>query len=90
MLLQSGLLAILKTLVHAPTLLAELKNFRMKIDPATAHDSYAAWREQDHDDLLLAVALALWAGENRVGGPAHVWFLGGRSDIDPSTGEFRW
>jgi len=38
-------------------------NFRAKIDPATAHDSYSAWREQDHDDLVLSVALACWWGE---------------------------
>jgi len=45
------------------TLASELLNFRVKIDPATAHDSYSAWREQDHDDLVLAVALAAWWSE---------------------------
>ncbi len=30
-----------------------------------AHDSYGAWREGTHDDLVLAVALALWAGERQ-------------------------
>ena len=30
----------------------------------TAHDSYGAWREGQHDDLVLALALALWAGVN--------------------------
>src|SRR4051794_17057313 len=54
--------------------IAELRNFKLTIDPRTAHDSYASWRESDHDDLVLATALALWAGENAVGGPAHVWF----------------
>ena len=29
---------------------------RVKIDPKTAHDSYAAWRENQHDDLVFAVA----------------------------------
>jgi hypothetical protein len=38
-------------------------NFKVKIDPVTAHDSYSAWREQDHDDMVLAVALAAWYGE---------------------------
>lgn len=37
-----------------------------------AHVSYAAWREQEHDDLVLAVALACWWGER---GHARVWFL---------------
>jgi len=47
------------------TLATEMLNFRIKIDPATAHDSYSAWREADHDDLVLSVALACWWGENR-------------------------
>jgi len=29
------------------------------------HDSYGAWREGAHDDLLLSVALACWAAEKR-------------------------
>jgi hypothetical protein len=45
----------------------ELLNFKVKIDPQTAHDSYAAWRENIHDDLVLATALSLWAAE-RFGG----------------------
>ena len=27
----------------------------------TAHDSYEAWREGDHDDLVLSVGMAVWA-----------------------------
>ena len=34
----------------------------MKIDPLTAHDSYGAWREGAHDDMVLAVAIAVWWG----------------------------
>jgi len=45
------------------TLAKEMLNFRVKIDPLTAHDSYSAWREQEHDDLVLAVSLACWWGE---------------------------
>ena len=45
-------------------LASEMLNFRVKIDPVTAHDSYSAWREAEHDDLVLAVALACWYGEN--------------------------
>lgn len=44
----------------ADVLAAELANFKIKIDPVTAHDSYSAWREAEHDDLVLSVALALW------------------------------
>lgn len=60
-LLQNGLLKIAPGPL-ADVLISEMLNFRMKINPATAHDSYAAWREGDHDDLVLAVALACWWG----------------------------
>ncbi|MGE0821573.1 MAG: hypothetical protein AB7P18_05605 [Candidatus Binatia bacterium] len=63
-LLQSGRLKIAEQLSHTELLISELQNFRVKIDPVTSHDSYAAWREQAHDDLVLAAALACWTGEN--------------------------
>jgi hypothetical protein len=47
----------------APVLLNELVNFKVKVSIATGHDSYEAWRESVHDDLVLAVALACWFGE---------------------------
>jgi hypothetical protein len=62
--LQSGLLKIAEELPDAQTLIRELLNFKVKISLATAHDSYGAWREGEHDDLVLAVALALWIAEN--------------------------
>ena len=62
-LFQSTRLKISKKLPLAAVLQAELLNFRVKIDPVTAHDSYSAWREQDHDDLVLAVALAARYGQ---------------------------
>ena len=43
-----------------PTLREELLNFRRKINLKTAYDSYEHWRERDHDDLVLACALACW------------------------------
>ena len=43
-----------------PALKGELLNFRRKINLNTAHDSYEHWRETDHDDLVLATALACW------------------------------
>jgi hypothetical protein len=60
-LLQSGRLKIAQGLPLAETLKKELLNFKVKIDPATAHDSYSHWREGDHDDLVLATAMACWA-----------------------------
>jgi hypothetical protein len=64
-LLQQARLQIAQSLPETPMLLQELLRFKVKIDPSTAHDSYAAWREQDHDDLVLALALACWWGECR-------------------------
>jgi hypothetical protein len=62
-LLQNGRLKIAPEMELAPVLRSELLNFRVKINPATAHDSYEHWREADHDDLVLAVALACWYRE---------------------------
>jgi hypothetical protein len=59
-LLQNGRLKIARGLPLAETLKAELLNFRVKIDPKTAHDSYEHWREAEHDDLVLATAMACW------------------------------
>lgn len=63
-LLQSDRLQVAKELGLASTLVTELLNFKMKIDPITAHDSYGCWRDGTHDDLVLAVALACWFGEH--------------------------
>lgn len=62
-LLQSERLKIAGGLEFASTLTNELLNFRVKIDPLTAHDSYSAWREGVHDDLVLATAIAVWYAE---------------------------
>jgi hypothetical protein len=62
--LQSERLKIAESLPDAQTLIRELLNFKVKISLDTARDSYGAWREGEHDDLVLAVALALWIAEN--------------------------
>jgi hypothetical protein len=56
--LQQGRLRIAAGLEHADTLVDELRNYQVKISPA-GHDSYNA-REGQHDDLVLATALAVW------------------------------
>jgi hypothetical protein len=61
--LQSRRLQIAAELPLAATLRKELLNFRIEIDPKTAHDSYSHWREGDHDDLVLATAVACWYRE---------------------------
>ena len=62
-LLQTGRLRIARRLKESEILHRELLNFRVKIS-LSGHDSYEAWREQEHDDLVLAVGLATWFFEN--------------------------
>jgi hypothetical protein len=57
--LQNRTLKIANELAEAETLARELQNFTVKITDS-ANDVYGAWREGTHDDLVLAVALALW------------------------------
>ena len=38
----------------------ELTGFRMKIKQSTGHDSYEAWMEKIHDDLVISAAMAVW------------------------------
>lgn len=66
-LLQAGRIKIAASLPLAQTLIDELVGFKVAIS-ASGHDSYgndAGWREAPHDDLVLAVALACWWGEQR-------------------------
>lgn len=62
-LFQTGRLKVAAELKEAQILVQELLNFKVKIDLKTAHDSYEAWREGIHDDLVLATALACWYAE---------------------------
>jgi hypothetical protein len=49
-------------LKEADTLFKEGQNFQWKVSK-TGQDQYGAWREGQHDDLLLACAIAVWWGE---------------------------
>ncbi len=62
--LQTDKLKVASALAEAQTLVRELQNFQVKITDA-ANDTYGAWREGTHDDLVLAVAMALYAGKKR-------------------------
>jgi hypothetical protein len=66
--LQNRTLKIAAGLELAETLSRELQNFSVKITDA-ANDVYGAWREGTHDDLVLAVALALWTANQ----PVYEW-----------------
>jgi hypothetical protein len=67
-LLQTGRLKI-GPVPERELLVQELLNFRVKITTA-ANETFEAWRERDHDDLVLSVALAAWMAERNasVGG----------------------
>jgi hypothetical protein len=58
--LQNRTLKIADRLPEADILVRELQDFQVKITDS-ANDVYGAWREGKHDDLVLAVALALWS-----------------------------
>jgi hypothetical protein len=57
--LEQRRLKIAAALPEAATLTAELETFKRTVTPAGS-DQYSAWRERDHDDLVLALALAVW------------------------------
>jgi hypothetical protein len=59
--LQDGRLKIASGLPLADVLAEELAAFRVKVTLA-GNETYESWRERDHDDLVLAVALALYVG----------------------------
>ena len=60
--LQNKTLQVAQNLPDADILRGELKNFKVKIS-ASGRDTYAAggdWRENPHDDTVLALAVSLW------------------------------
>lgn len=63
LLLQGRRLKVPRTISEADLLVQELVNFRMKF-PTVGADPFVAWRENQHDDLVLAVALACWRSES--------------------------
>ncbi len=67
---QAGRLKISRALPEAAQLVEELQNFKMKITVA-GNETYEAWRESDHDDLVLATAMACWYGERKLRSIMH-------------------
>jgi hypothetical protein len=61
-LMNTGRFEVAPNLKHAGTLMRELEHFRIK-KTAAGNDTFAAWRERDHDDLCFAVGLIAWFGE---------------------------
>lgn len=74
--LQTRRLRFAEALPLRPVLEKELETFRVKVT-ADRNETFAAYREKDHDDLVLALALAVWYGERHGGS-------GGYESPDPS------
>lgn len=63
-LLQNNQLKIPSSIDLKDELVTEMQNFKVKLNAETGHASFEHWRSSDHDDLVLAVALACWHAEN--------------------------
>ena len=59
MLMQTKRLKVASALREARILIQELSTFKVKITLA-GNETFEAWRERDHDDLVLALAVAVW------------------------------
>ena len=68
LLLQTRRLLVARALPEAAVLVEELENFRVKITTAR-NETFESWREGQHDDLVLAAALAAWLGEQALPAP---------------------
>lgn len=56
---QGDRLRVAPALKLAAVFAQEMQNFRMKVT-TSANVTYEAWRDGDHDDIVLSVALACW------------------------------
>ena len=61
---QNGRIKISGALPEKKQLNHELLNFKVRISES-GHDTYEAWREKDHDDIVLAVACACWMAQKK-------------------------
>ena len=69
-LLQTRRLQVSRSLPDAAVLVQELENFRAKVT-AARQETLESWREGRHDDLVLAVAVAAWLGEQALTAPGE-------------------
>lgn len=85
LLLQTRRLHVASNLTEATTLTHELRHFKMKIS-TSANMQYESWREGDHDDLVLASALASWSLVRGPLGLASGAAAGGRRELPETRG----
>jgi hypothetical protein len=76
--MQGRRLQIARRLPEAATLVRELQQFQVKIT-AAAHETFGTWRDGQHDDLVLALALACWWAERHP--PTHDAFHSGGDSL---------
>jgi hypothetical protein len=72
---QNGTLKVGK-LRHRGVLEEELKNYRLKQNIATGHAAFEPRRDGQHDDLLFATCLGVWAWERAIGKQEYRSFPG--------------
>lgn len=60
--MQQQRLGIESGLKLADVLMRELQEFSVKVT-AAGNEGYESWRTQSHDDIVLALAMAVWLGE---------------------------
>lgn len=73
---------VASSLEHAKTLAKELTAFRVKVNAITGNESFEAWREKDHDDLVLAVALPCWYAMRKHAAPSFGMRIHGAASPD--------
>ncbi len=66
--LQTGRLRFAEELPLTEVLVKELEMFRVKVT-SDRNETYSAWHENDHDDICIALALALHYGEKHASYP---------------------
>jgi hypothetical protein len=80
-LLEQERLKIAEALELSGTLREELLAFKAK--PLAKPDDVDAWRERPHDDLVLAVAMSVWAAERFLAKSEDVPAGGSRAPAKP-------
>jgi hypothetical protein len=68
-LLQARRLTVAKSLPFAPILADELRDFQVKITES-ANETFGAWRDGQHDDLVLAIVRGV-GGRECAGGKSR-------------------
>ena len=61
---------------HRGVLEEKLKNYRLKQNIATGYAAFEPLREGQHDDLLFATCLGVWAWERAIGKEEYISFPG--------------